>query len=151
MNLDRLRRAVIRAHNRWTGRRGGSFSGNEILILTPRCLQYSGCDRNVVADSGNCLRCGRCDFGGLAELAKKHGARLEMATGGGIALELLKKPEIKAVVAVACEKEIVSGLLRKGRKPALAVINLRPHGPCRDTRVDPAEVEAVLRRLLKEG
>ncbi|MDI3538299.1 MAG: uncharacterized protein PWQ13_322, partial [Bacillota bacterium] len=51
----------------------------------------------------------------------------------------------KAVVAVACERDLTSGLLDVYPLPVLGILNDRPHGPCVDTRVDMERVrQAVL-------
>jgi hypothetical protein len=73
-----------------------------------------------------------------------------VATGGRLALELAKAEGVKAIVAVACEKELQAGLTGVFPKPSLGIINLRPHGPCRDTDVDLGEVEEAIAWLLRD-
>ena len=68
--------------------------------------------------------------------------------GGRRAVEEVRRESTHAVVAVACEKELVAGVLATLPKPVLAVHNTRPCGACRDTSVDPDEVEKAIRSLL---
>jgi hypothetical protein len=56
---------------------------------------------------------------------------------------------VDAVVAVACEKELQEGLKGVFPKPALGVINLRPNGPCVDTKVDLEELEETIRWFVE--
>jgi len=122
----------------------------ELLILLPSCLQRSECKQKVTNDVRECLRCGRCKMKDILELADRHGVRCAVATGGRLALKLARDEGVKAVLAIACEKELQEGMLAMFPKPALGVINLRPHGPCTDTDVDLADVEEALAWLLRQ-
>lgn len=143
-----MRRLLLKLNNFWVRRRRRVFSPGEILVLAPRCLQNSECTARVALDPGECRRCGRCHVGDLVELARRYGVRLVVATGGGIALRELSRPEIKAVVSVACANELFQGMVRKKGKPALGIEISRPHGPCRDTVVDVAKVEREIECFL---
>ena len=127
-------------------RRPKCDAGN-VLILLPSCLQSSGCIRKLANSVDECERCGKCSVAGILELAERYGCRTAMATGGRLAMKLARKPEIKAVVAVACEKELQQGLRGVFPKPALGIINIRPNGPCRDTDVELDQVEGAIRYL----
>ena len=56
---------------------------------------------------------------------------------------------VKAVVAVACEKELKQGIRAAFPKAVIGVINTRPKGPCFDTDVDLNEVERAIEWLLR--
>jgi hypothetical protein len=119
-----------------------------LILLLPRCLQRAGCAADVAGDIANCKRCGRCKVGDMARIAEAKGIRCAVATGGEQALALVKSDDVHAIIAVACEKELAAGIWHTMPKPVLAVINLRPNGPCRDTDVDMASVEEALECLL---
>ena len=123
---------------------------DELLILLPSCLQNSQCERKVTRDVQECRRCGRCKIKDMLELAEKYGVRCAVATGGRLAVELAGDKGVKAVLAIACEKELQAGLAAIFPKPGLGVLNLRPNGPCTDTDVDLAEVEKALVWLLRD-
>jgi len=74
---------------------------------------------------------------------------LKFATGGGMAVKLVRDPGVKAVVAIACEKELFMGLLTTIPKPVLAVKNLLPHGPCVNTGVSIQNVREALLELIE--
>ena len=122
----------------------------ELLLLVPSCLQCSECRQKITNDIAECQRCGRCKVKDMVELAEKYGVRAAVATGGRLALEMARQADIKAVVAIACEKELMEGMTAVFPKPGLGVINIRPHGPCKDTDVDLAEVEKALAWLLRD-
>ena len=122
----------------------------ELLLLLPSCLQNSQCRQKVTYDLDECKRCGRCKVKDVIELAERYGARCAMATGGRLALKRAKGEGVRAVVAVACEKELKEGMKAVFPKPSLGVVNRRPHGPCKDTDVDLEDVERAIRWFLRE-
>jgi len=143
-----LGRRLVNLFNSITRVRRPRCRPDELLLLLPACLQNSQCPQKVTRDVRECRRCGRCKMKDMVELAERYGIRCAVATGGRIALELARQKDVKAVVAVACEKELQAGMMALFPKPGLGIINLRPNGPCTDTDVDVAEVEAAVRRLL---
>lgn len=143
-----LLRAVVRCNNAITRLRRIRIRPENLLLLLPHCLQNGACDRNIRHDVSRCGRCGRCDVSELLALRDKYGLRCSLVSGGRQALAALRRPEVRAVVAVACEKELCDGIRASLPKPVLAVPNLRPNGPCKDTRVLLADVEAAVRELL---
>jgi len=141
-------RRMVRFLNFLTRVRRPRCKPEELLILLPSCMQNSECRQKITNDTAECLRCGRCKVKDMLELQEKYGAQCAVATGGRIALELASRSDVKGIVAVACEKEAEEGMKAVFPKPALAIINIRPHGPCKDTDVDVEEVEAAIRLLL---
>jgi hypothetical protein len=72
-----------------------------------------------------------------------------MAAGGREALAFVADKQVKAVVAVACEKELSQGILAVFPKPVLGVLNIQTNGPCRNTRLDPQSVRTAVLSMLK--
>lgn len=140
---------MVKLWNALTRVRRSSCDPERLLILLPNCLQCSECERRVTNDLDNCLRCGRCPVKDVLELAEKYGCQVAMATGGRLAMKLAKGDEVDAVLAVACEKELQEGLKGVFPKPALGIVNLRPHGPCTDTEVDLEELEETIRWFVE--
>ena len=139
---------LIRLNNWITRKRGGRVNRDQILLLLPHCLQNSSCQHNIMNDLNNCRRCGKCDIAELLKLRDKYGIRCAVVGGGRQALACVKDKGIKAVVAVACAKELLDGIRASLPKRVLAVCNTRPHGPCKDTSVNPALVESAIMELL---
>jgi uncharacterized protein len=147
--LDVLDRLVIGLNNLSVKGRRVRVKPEQILVLFPSCLQASGCEQNVVGDVANCKRCGRCKIGSMLELCERTGAQGAIAKGGRAAVERARQPDIKAIVAVACEKELKSGIFACLPKAVIAVANRRPNGPCNWTDVDIEDVEAAIQWLTR--
>jgi len=142
-------RRIVRLLNLATRLRRSRCEAGRLLILFPSCLQRSECPQKITSDVAKCLRCGKCKVKDVLELAEKYGAQCVVATGGRLALKIARGDGVDAIVAVACEKEIQEGMKGAFPKPSLGVINLRPHGPCKDTDVDLAELEEAIRWFLR--
>lgn len=126
------------------------FTGEEIMILTPHCLQKSTCGLRVTQNPDLCRRCGQCNVDDLVALKEKYGVQLAIATGGTLARRKIKEGKPKAIIAVACERDLISGLQDVKGLPVLAIVNRRPEGPCVNTEMDIEKVELGIRHFLKE-
>jgi uncharacterized protein len=65
-----------------------------------------------------------------------RGIPVVVATGGTLARRAVERHRPRTVVAVACERDLSSGVLDTFPLPVIGVINERPEGPCYNTRVD---------------
>lgn len=143
-------KSLIRFNNRMTRWRCKQTDPCRLLLLAPHCLQNSACGRNLTRAGGEgCARCGKCQIGPLLDMAERIGIKICVAGGGRQALAAVKDGPIDIVVAVACEKELMQGILAVFPKPVLAICNTRPQGDCHDTHVDVAAVESAVRRLTE--
>lgn len=148
LDNDLIRRSFVEVHNEATK---FSVSGRKIiktLILAPHCLQNSGCPYKITQDVNNCKRCGACPIDGLLDVAHRFGSKLAVVTGGTLARDVVAATKPDAVVAIACERDLVSGILDVEPLTVIGVLNERPCGPCVNTEVDFREVEAALINLL---
>ena len=71
------------------------------------------------------------------------------ATGGTLARQFVKTIMPKAIIAVACERDLTSGIQDVFPLPVIGVLNERPFGPCFNTRVDISKVEDTIKYFLK--
>ena len=84
-------------------------------------------------------------------LSKKYGLKVAISTGGTLARQAVKQARPKAIVAVACERDLTSGIQDVFPIPVLGVFNERPFGPCFNTKVDLQKVEqAILDFMIDE-
>ncbi|MDK2784203.1 MAG: uncharacterized protein PWQ41_993 [Bacillota bacterium] len=142
---EKLERSFIEINNTLVRTRAVTVPPSRLLILAPHCLQYSGCPHKITVKVDNCRLCGRCQIKDLLLLARELGVQLAVVTGGTLARKRVAELRPKAVVAVACERDLTSGLQDVYPLPAVGILNDRPHGPCVDTRVDMERVrQAVL-------
>jgi len=140
---ERFQAAVIALNNRLVRLEGRRTK--RILLLLPHCLQIDECTIRLTHNIYNCERCGRCEIRDLIELADEHNLSLSIATGGTLARKIVSEVRPEAIVAVACERDLSSGLVDSFPLPVLGIANQRPNGPCLNTQVDLDRVrEAIL-------
>ncbi len=136
---------VIRLNNRLVLRgRGGA---KRILLLMPHCLQIDECKIRLTHNIRNCQGCGKCEIKDLISIAEKNGLDLRIATGGNLARRIVNDVRPDAIVAVACERDLSSGIADTYPLPVLGIPNERPFGPCVNTRVDLGKVEEAIEAL----
>ena len=127
---------------------GIKVPAERLLVLSPHCLQLSTCPHKITRDPNNCKRCGGCNVGDLMKLSDEIGFTFLVATGGTLARQMVKKIRPQAVLAIACERDLMSGIADVYPLPAVGVLNIRPNGPCNNTRVDIDEVRRVLAQIV---
>jgi hypothetical protein len=124
-------------------------ASTKVLLLLPHCLQNSECSRVLGEDVRNCGECGSCAMCDLRRLVSKYDVQNRIVGGGALALMAVRQLRPRAVVGVACERELVAAIKELRGIPVIAIANRRPDGPCRNTEVDVAGVEEGLQILLK--
>lgn len=135
--------------NKWqVNKRNVKVKPEEVLVLAPRCLQNHTCKQDLITDVHNCKKCGLCPTMDILELCDQYGVEMRFATGGGMAVKLCKQPHIKAIVAIACAKELCMGIMFTMPKAVFAVENVTPNGPCLDTGVNVDNVRQVLDNII---
>ena len=143
-----IRRAFTEVNNKLVFSNEYSIEGSDILILTPHCIQKSFCPHKITSDIKNCKRCGKCNVDHLIGIEEKYGVKTSVVTGGTLARKIIIDKKPKAIVAIACERDLISGLQDVRKLPIIAVINKRPEGPCVNTAVDLNEVEKAIHHFI---
>lgn len=149
LSKRKIRASFIKVNNELVQSEAGTYDPERILMLTPHCLQNSHCDMRLTYDVDNCKRCGRCCIKGLLDLRDRYGAHFAVATGGTIARRIVVQKKPQLIIAIACERDLSSGIQDTYPLPVYGVLNERPHGPCLDTEVALSDVENALRRFIK--
>jgi hypothetical protein len=122
--------AAVAVYNRLAWAREWRVRANELLILIPRCLSRTALD-------------------GVMDIAKRYDVATFVATRGAYARQAIRERRPKAVVAVACERDMVSGLHDvAGRLPVLGLTMQLPNGPCKDASIDLVQMEAFVKKYL---
>jgi uncharacterized protein len=145
---DTIRQSFVAMNNSLVQSQHLLVKADRILILLPHCLQLFDCEIKVTGDINKCIRCGRCDIKGLAELAQKYQIDISVATGGTLARKVIIEKKPKLVVAVACERDLTSGIKDCYPLPVIGILNDRPFGPCFNTRVDVEKIDQALQAVL---
>jgi len=145
---DRVRRAFIAVNNELVLAEAKRVSPEKLLLLLPQCLQYHECPVRITGNVENCKECGRCKIKDLLGLSHKYHVEISVATGGTLARKIVveKRPDI--IIAVACERDLTSGIQDTHPVPVYGILNHRPNGPCYDTDVDIERVEKGLKVFL---
>ena len=115
-----------------------------ILLLLPHCLQINECDVRLTFNIYNCKRCGKCGIKDLIQIAEDNHLTLFIATGGSLARRIINEINPGAVVAIACENDLSSGIADTYPLPILGIPNERPFGPCFNTNVDLEKVKEAI-------
>ncbi len=149
LDKDRIRQSFIAMNNSLVISQKYKVRPDRILILLPHCIQLFDCEIKVTGDVNKCVLCGRCDIKGLVEIGRKYGIDISVATGGTLARKVIVEKRPKLVLAVACERDLTSGIKDCYPLPVIGVLNLRPHGPCFNTIVDTAAIDAALQQVLE--
>lgn len=136
ISVDEIRKSFIAVNNDLVMAEARRIKPERLLLLLPHCLQNHECKVRIIGNIKNCKRCGRCKIKSLIELAEKYNIHVAVATGGTLARKIVKETRPDAIVAVACERDLTSGIQDTYPIPVFGVFNRRPNGPCYDTDVD---------------
>ncbi len=145
---EQVERSFIELSNQLVKMRKLTVPADRLLILTPHCLQLESCPHKITREIFNCKECGACPISGLVGLAKKYGVRVAVVTGGTLARQVVKGLRPKAILAIACERDLTSGIQDVFPLPVIGVLNERPYGPCCNTQVDIQRVEKTVRTMI---
>ena len=146
ISKEEIEDSYIKINNQMTVAAGNKFRPEEVLVLAPHCLQHTACPYKITIDVHNCHRCGRCSIDGLLTIAEDTGVNFVVASGGTFARKFAKEYHPKAIVAIACERDLTSGIkdMNVQRIPVVGVLNERPNGPCHNTSVQLCKVRQAI-------
>jgi hypothetical protein len=120
---DWVENAAVKVYNALALIRSRKVGKGELLLLIPRCLSKETLD-------------------GVLNIAGKYGVPVFVATRGQLARRVIRERRPRAVVAVACERDMVSGLHDvAGKVPVLGLTMTLPAGPCKDARLNLGQLE----------
>lgn len=123
---DWVENAAVKVYNALALLRVRRVGHGELLLLVPRCLSRATLDR-------------------VLEAAGRHEVPVFVATRGQLARRVIRERRPRAVVAVACERDMVTGLHDvAGRVPVLGLTMTLPAGPCKDAELDHETLERYM-------
>jgi len=144
MSKDKVQQSFVEVNNLLVRAKCIDKKPKRILLLMPHCLQFSECAIKITNDVSKCKACGKCRISELVSLSKKHDVELSVATGGTLARRRIAESRPDAIIAVACERDLTSGIQDAYPLPVLGILNERPFGPCFNTSVDIQKVADAL-------
>jgi uncharacterized protein len=117
ISRDRVANSFIKAHNLMVKSHASELKTDVLLVLVPRCLEKDS-RRQVV------------------ERANGRAIQVVTAAGGEEARKAIRQFKPSLILAIACERDLISGIKDVAEKiPVLAIPNKRPEGPCKNTQV----------------
>jgi len=127
---DWVEHAAIDVYNALAERRRRRVGKGELLVLIPRCLSKQALD-------------------GVLAIAGRYEVPVFVATRGQLARRVIRERRPRAVVAVACERDMMTGLRDvAGKLPVLGLTMRLPNGPCRDAMLDLETMERWVKSLV---
>lgn len=127
---DWVENASVKVYNALALLRRRKVGTGELLLLIPRCLSKETLD-------------------GVLGIAGKYGVPVFVATRGQLARRVIRERRPRAVVAVACERDMVSGLHDvAGKIPVLGLTMTLPSGPCKDALLNLGQLEEWVRAYV---
>lgn len=149
-NDDKSAKKFIDFNNRMTLKRIKNKELNKIAILLPHCIQKYDCNFKITHDINNCRVCGQCDISDILKIKDKiKGIDVKVATGGTLARIYLKEYRPSLVIAVACKRDLISGVRDSIAIPVYGIFNKIMNQPCKNTKVSIEEIKTVLREVGK--
>lgn len=127
---DWVENAAVKVYDVLALERRRKVNRGELLLLIPRCLSRTALD-------------------GVLTIAGRYDVPVFVATRGQLARRVIRERRPRAVVAVACERDMVSGLHDvAGKIPVLGLTMTLPAGPCKDAGLDLEKLEDWVRSYV---
>ena len=125
VSYDCMGNSFIKVSNSLIKTTKRKITNSNIIILLPRCL------RKPIQKK-------------IVELAKKYECLIFTVPGGELARKIIAREKPKAVIGVACERDLMSGIRDVRKIPVIGITNKRPEGPCKNTVVNFEEIEEAI-------
>ncbi|MFP4458107.1 MAG: DUF116 domain-containing protein [Candidatus Zixiibacteriota bacterium] len=149
VSRDALLESIIDVQNSIFLVQRGRVNTKRILMLLPHCLQHHECNWKITWSVENCKRCGKCPIGNLCKISDRYGISLYVATGGTVARRVVKEVRPTVILAVACPRDLASGMVDVYPIPVFGILNKRPNGPCFDTIVDTEFISNIMDQIFR--
>jgi hypothetical protein len=145
----RIQQSFIELNNHLVRSNKHQFRPGRLLILLPHCIQDFDCQIKITGNIKNCKGCGKCEIKDLIGISDQYHLKIAVATGGTLARRIIVENRPEAIVAVACELDLTSGIQDAYPIPVIGILNDRPNGPCINTKVDIQKVRDAILDLLE--
>jgi len=126
VSRDRMGNSFVKVSNAVARALKVQGKRERVLVLLPRCLKVEQIKE-------------------INAFGKEHDVYVHTVSGGELARKRVKELKPTAVVGVACERDLVSGIRDVGIKlSVIGIPNERPDGPCVNTYVNMDEVKKAV-------
>ena len=148
LSREKISHSFVAINNQLVLAQDLKIGPSRLLLLMPHCLQNHDCRVKITGNVENCEGCGKCPIKELLVIAHKYDIELAVATGGTIARRIVVQKRPKLIIAVACERDLTSGIQDTYPLPVYGIFNRRPFGPCFNTGLPLEEVEMAICHFL---
>ncbi len=115
---DRMGHSFVRISNALSRSAKKPGRDETLLLLLPRCLT-----KELIKE--------------ITALKERYPIHVHIVSGGELARKKVRELMPTAVIGVACERDLVSGIRDVGEKlSVIGIPNARPEGPCVNTTID---------------
>ncbi len=149
VSKERVQQSFVELNNHLVLSNHHRARPNKILILLPHCIQDFDCQVKITGNIRNCKGCGKCEIKELIELSDQYQVKIAVATGGTLARRIVVDNRPEAIVGVACELDLTTGIQDTYPIPVIGILNERPNGPCINTKVDIQKVKQAILNFLE--
>lgn len=148
VSKERVKQSFIELNNHLVRSNNRRIRPEKLLVLLPHCIQNFDCQIKITGNIKNCKGCGKCEIKDLIELSEQYHVKIAVATGGTLARRIIVQNRPEAIVAVACELDLTSGIQDSYPIPVIGILNERPNGPCINTKADIQKVKNAILDFL---
>ena len=132
ISRDRIGNSFVKVINALIRSNVTKVTPGKLVILLPRCLE-------------NALREKITAFSDALKIP------VFTVAGGEKARQIVFENKPLAIIGVACERDLVSGIQDViGKIPVIGIPNMRPEGPCKNTVIDLKEFEKAVQTFLNK-
>ena len=145
---DYFSRKFLEINNDYVLKRIKKKLNGKILILLPHCIQLYDCEYKITSDINNCRVCGKCVVYNFVDIQNKYqNIEVKIATGGTLARKYVKEIKPNLIIAVACKRDLISGI--RDAEPFLVygVFNKIKNESCINTTVAIEDIYAILEEI----
>jgi hypothetical protein len=129
ISYDKIGNSFIKVSNSLIMTTRWKISHSKVIILLPRCL------RRPIQNQ-------------IISIANKYRCSIFTVPGGELARKIIAEHKPSAVIGVACERDLLSGIRDVHNIPVIGIPNERPEGPCKNTIVDYKKIEDAVQFFL---
>lgn len=149
ISKERVRQSFVELNNHLIRSNSHRVRPDRLLILLPHCIQDFDCEIKITGNIRNCRGCGKCEIKDLIEVSDQYHLKIAVATGGTLARRIVLENRPEAIVAVACEVDLTTGIQDTYPIPVIGILNERPNGPCINTKVNIEKVKKAIMDLVE--
>lgn len=136
---------IVKLNNFFIMKRIANSKIEKVLLILPHCVQSPDCKIRVTNSVENCVSCGKCKIGEIKKsLHRDFNVEIKIASGGTVARQCIKEEKPTFVIAVACERDLISGIVDAAPFPVYGIFNRIVGKQCCGTDFSVEEINKLI-------